>query len=405
MKFLFLLGSVFRDWFTVRLKFTLCVLVIFSLSSFVMTFAASLLGGSILWTDDEIAEMLRRYEISNDTDSINISDSFINIVSASEKGNIDYLAIEARGVLLGVGDNQYTQIGLLPCFEETDTNRELLELTELNVTDDGGSYYSITDRCAVSEGRDITDEDCINTAYAVVAPKSLGFGLGGKINLAGCELKVIGLSDGDWLKIPSSTLSEIAGLHSEWVNVGTDAYVINKLICEYNTTGINFKNPISNKSRAEIENAVIEQTGAAVSFTQFVVPDNGLQSAFVMLEAIFGTIIAIFSILCVYNVAVRLCGSTMPMMSLLKLCGMKSKKVSLILFIALFSCLAACYGLACLAVVVTEPIFQSFLLEYVVRDICFIVSAVIMALTALIAILPQIFKLSRAKPDVISIPF
>lgn len=405
MKFLFLLGSVFRDWFTVRLKFTLCVLVIFSLSSFVMTFAASLLGGSILWTDDEIAEMLRRYDISNDTDSINISDSFINIVSASQKGNTDYLVIEVRGVLLGVGDNQYTQIGLLPCFEETDANRELLELTELNVTDDGESYYSITDRCAVSEGRDITDEDCINTAYAVVAPKSLGFSLGGKVNLAGCELEVIGLSDGDWLKIPSSTLSEIAGLHSEQVNVGTDTYVINKPICEYGIVRINFKNPISNKSRAEIENAVIEQTGAAVSFTQFVVPDNGLQSAYVMLEAIFGTIIAVFSILCVYNVAVRLCGSTMPMMSLLKLCGMKSKKVSLILFIALFSCLAACYGLACLAVVVTEPIFQSFLLEYVVRDICFIVSAVIMTLTALIAILPQIFKLSRAKPDVIPIPF
>ena len=47
MKFLSLLGAVYADWFTVRKKFTLCVALIFFLTSFVMTFTASLTGGTV----------------------------------------------------------------------------------------------------------------------------------------------------------------------------------------------------------------------------------------------------------------------------------------------------------------------------------------------------------------------
>lgn len=409
MKFLSLLGAVYADWFTVRKKFTVCVAVIFFLASFVMTFTASLVGGDVLWLDFEIEDMLRRYcfydynreyadiqRLNNENTHIN---AFIDAFSSYEKGNLDSAEIKAGGLLIDAGGARYTDIDILPYFAETEERHDFLSHTEVYRNDwsDKAPYYEILGSYSLIDGRLIDDSDFSNTAYVIVLPASMGVKVGDTVNFSNCELEVIGLTGGSKAELPASTLAEIYDGHSETVNTGGEHTQINQATVTYSMTDIYVNDPLSEENRSAIEETVKNEIGTEFVFLQFSPPDNGLENAYVLEETVFGAIVALFSVLCVYNVAVRLCTSTMPMMQLFKLCGMKRGKVILILFISLFSLLAVCFGLACLAIVATKPVIQGITDNYVVRDICFALSAVLMTAASLTALLPRIIRLAGSK--------
>lgn len=395
MKFLSLLGSVYFDWFTVRKKFTFCVALIFFLASFVMTFTASLLGGKILWTDDEIDRMIRQYDFSQTDFRKNFVNSFIDNFSSLENENVSACSIRAYGYFIDPAKDKYTRINLLPFYAENDECRNFLaHITLVDISN--SKYFDILNDYSASDGRLVSDSDYFDISNVIVMPSSLGLKVGDKVNLSNYTLDVIGLTEKNTAEIPATTLEEICKNYMEITEISSG---ISDATISYTITYFSVNDPVSKENRIAIEDAVSADINDDFYFTQFVPPSNGLEAAYVIMETSLGAVVAVFSILCVYNVALRLCSSAMPMMQLFKLCGMKRCKIILILFISLFLLLAICYGLACFSIVITYPVFNSITEEYVVRAICFILSAVIMTATALIAILPQIFKLAEAKPD------
>ena len=398
MKFLSLLGAVYGDWFTVRKKFTICVAVIFFLASFVMTFTASLVGGTILWTDKEIEGTMQVYLLSPGYPEKSFVNSFIDNFSALEKGNVHRCSIEAYGYFTDKETGRYTLASLLPYYAEDEGRRDFLSETWVSSTNTGKEYYELLENYTVSDGRLITDDDFNKAAHVIVIPKSMGFQVGDTVSFSNCILEVVGLTEKGMSEIPATTLEEIYNDYKGEIDLGDGITFtqITDTVC-YRIGLFIVNEPLSEENRAAIETAVSDHINDDFSFTQHTLPDNDLTSAYIMIEGVLGGIVALFSILCVYNVAVRLCASAMPMLQLFKLCGMKRRKVILILFISLFSLLAVCFGLACLAIVATKPIVQSITDEYVVRNICFALSAVLMTAASLIALLPRIIRLAGSK--------
>ena len=410
MKFLSLLGAVYADWFTVRKKFTLCVALIFFLTSFVMTFTASLTGGSVFWTDPEIDIMLHWYQFYDNTISYlertpygkTFAISFIDNFSAVEKGNLASASLKGDGYLIDAGDDKYTYINVLPYFAETEGRRDFLSHTSIYEADGVNKlfYYDILDGYTLADGRLINDDDFNSAAHVIVLPESLGLKVGDTVNFSFCDLEVVGLTSKNRAEMPATTFEEIANYYSQWTDVSNDPYTSRQTYtCGYGVDDVTVNRyPISEQNRLAIQEGVRSDTGIDdFVFLQFTPPSNDLEYAYIMIEGIYGTVVAIFSVLCVYNVALRLCASTMPMMQLFKLCGMKRGKVILILSVSLFSLLAVCFALACLAIVATKPLIQSITTEYVVRELCFIISALLMTAASLIALLPRIVRLAGSK--------
>ena len=410
MKFLSLLGSVYADWFTVRKKFTLCVALVFFLASFVMTFTASLTGGTVLWTDTEIDMMLQRYEFYDNTipdlervgyDKM-FTVSFIDNFSAVEKGNLASAHIGGEGYLIDAGDVKYTYVDVLPYFAETEGRRDFLSHTALYEADgfNTTAYYDVLDSYTITAGRLINDDDFNNTAHVIVLPESIGLKVGDTVNFSFCDLEVVGLTSKSRAEMPATTFEEIVNEYCIWTDVSNDPYIARQTeTCGFGVSNVMVNSyPISEQNRLAIQEGVRRDTGMDdFVFLQFTPPSNDLEAAYLIVEGVFGTVAAVFSVLCVYNAALRLCLSTMPMMQLFKLCGMKRGKVILILSVSLFSLLAVCFALACLAIAATKPFMQSITDEYVVRELCFIVSALLMTAAASIALLPRIVRLAGSK--------
>lgn len=410
MKFLSLLGAVYADWFTVRKKFTLCVALIFFLASFVMTFTASLTGGSVFWTDPEIDQMLRRYTFNDNLlpheEQINYDKvfviSFIDNFSAVEKGNLASANLSGSGYLIDAGDDKYTQVSVLPYFAETEGRRDFLSHTDVYEAGrvNSAAYYDILGSYTLTDGRLINDNDFNSAARVIVLPESIGLRVGDTVNFSFCDLEVVGLTSANRAEMPATTLGEIANDYSQWIDVSNDPYIsIQTGTCGFGIDGVTVNSyPISEQNRLAIQDGVRSDTGIEnFVFLQFAPPSNDLEYAYIIVEGVYGMVVAIFSVLCVYNAALRLCASTMPMMQLFKLCGMKREKVILILFVSLFSLLAVCFALACLAIIATKPVIQDITDEYAVRGLCFIVSALLMAAASLIALLPRIVRLAGSK--------
>ena len=410
MKFLSLLGAVYADWFTVRKKFTLSVALIFFLTSFVMTFTASLTGGTVLWTDPEIDMMLHWYQFYDNTlprpteNDYNkaYTVSFIDIFSAVEKGNLASANVDGYGYLIDAGSDKYTFISVFPYFSDTENRRDFLSHTNIPEADgvDTVPYYDVLDSCILTDGRLINNDDFNNAAHVIVLPESIGLEVGDTVNFSFCDLEVVGLTSANRAEMPATTLEEVFNDYRQWGDVSNDPHVImQRDSCGYGVSGITVNRyPISEEHRLAIQEEVRKDTGIEnFVFLQFTPPSNDLEYAYIMIEGIYGTVVAIFSVLCVYNAALRLCAGTMPMMQLFKLCGMKREKVILILSVSLFSLLAVCFALACLAIAATKPLIQSITTEYVVRELCFIVSALLMTAASLIALLPRIVKLAGSK--------
>lgn len=410
MKFLSLLGAVYADWFTVRKKFTLSVALIFFLTSFVMTFTASLTGGTVFWTDPEIDMMLRWYRFYDNTIPYPertsygkvFAISFMDNFSAAEKGNLASASLRGDGYLIDAGDEKYIHINVLPYFAETEGRRDFLSHTDIYESDGINrlSYYDILDGYSVTDGRLINDDDFSSAARVIVLPESIGLKVGDTVNFSFCDLEVVGLTSANRAEMPATTFEEIANDYSQWTDVSNDPHTtMQTYTCRYGVDDVAVNRyPISEQNRLAIQEGVRSDTGIEdFVFLQFTPPSNDLEYAYIMIEGIYGTVAAIFSVLCVYNAALRLCAGTMPMMQLFKLCGMKRRKVILILSVSLFSLLAVCFALACLAIAATKPLIQSITTEYVVRELCFIVSALLMTAASLIALLPRIIRLAGSK--------
>ena len=407
MKFLSLLGSVYADWFTVRKRFALCVALIFFLTSFAMTFTASLTGGTVFWTDPEVDMMLHWYEFYDNTIPYpertpyekTFVISFIDNFSAVEKGNLASASLRGEGYLIGEGDEKYIHINVLPYFAESEGRRDFLSHTNIYEADgaDRLSYYDVLDGYTLTDGRLINDDDFDNAAHVIVLPESIGLEVGDTVNFSFCDLEVVGLTSKSRAEMPATTLEEVFNDCRQWGDVSNEPYVVmQRDSCGYGVSGITVnRHPISEEHRLAIQDGVRRDTGVeSFVFLQFTPPSNDLEYAYVMIEGIYGTVVAVFSVLCVYNAALRLCASTMPMMRLFRLCGMKRGKVVLILSLSLFSLLAVCFALACLAIIATKPLMQSITTEYVVRELCFIVPALLMTAASLIALLPRIIRLA-----------
>lgn len=391
-KYLFLLGSVFREWFTSQRKFTACIMVMFTMTSFVMSFAVTVVGGDILYSEEQFDRQRGSYTIDYgngrtdySADSYTANSYIENAVNTAEElfGLGD---LRVSGFFSGINGNEYTEARVLPRYEDTEKYRYYLQSSLFITAGVLDSYFNIFDSLDITEGRRITDEDCKNGGFVLVLPEEYGLKLGEHVDFCGTFFEIVGLTASMHAEIPAPALQAAINKYNSENEDG-------ERLCSY-TTFMGFIRPLTKEQVQAIETGIFEDTGVKLTLIEGVTDDGGTTGAFVMVELIFGGIIGLFSMLCIYNVAVRLCKSMLPMMNILKLCGLKGKKAAMLLVCALLICLSACFGLAWAVTAFTEPFFASFIGDYSVRGFAVLVSAAVMIIAALAAMLPPVLSVT-----------
>lgn len=396
MKFLFLLGSVFSDWFTLQKKFAVCIIITFTMASFVMSFATALIGGLILMSEEDFQSQKGSYTIKYADDEeigyaeLNIVNSYIENVCNTAEEDFNHGELRVYGFFSDANE-EYIDAHILPCYGDVEKYRKYLESSMFITAGVLNSYFNIYDNYAVSEGRRISEDDCRNSAYVLVLPGSFGLKIGDSVKFCGHMFEIVGLTDSDYTEIPAAAIQSVI---SSYALENPEYYIY----CSY-TANMDFKQPLTYKQCKAIENGIYEDTGVKITLVEGKINDGGTTGSFVVIEFVFGGIIGLFSMLCIYNVAVRLCESIMPMINLLKLCGMKRGKASLLLVCALFICLSVCFGMACAAAILSKSFFASFISNYAIRDFALIISAAVMAISACVAVLPPIFSIADKKVE------
>lgn len=388
MKFLHLLGSVYRDWFSPRkdLKFTACVMLMFFISSFLFLYIAASMGRDILWNSEQ------EYSASLCVNTLGFpSESAINALTSLSDNKPTNIQVDATITIQKLNDKENIEQKILPIYSSS------VDTSALSCTYSvGGLVYDMayTKLPEITDGRGITDSDIKNESKVIALPENLGAEVGDKITLCNEPLEVVGLCSGAFAMAASSVLDKFA---TQFAN---EQYIV-----AYDTWSTSFSYIIGNVNSVQFESPVTDEQISAISSNageNFNVEKaelpTGYEFLYLVTMAILGPLIALFAVVCIYYSALRLCAGTMPLLSLLKLVGMRPRRSFFILFIPLMSCLAVSFGAACGVIFLTSDFFSQMLVRYELHSISFAVTAVIMLLAVLIAMLPPILKMARSQP-------
>lgn len=247
----FLLGSVFNDWFTLRKKFAVCIIITFTMASFIMSFATTLIGGLILMSDENFEFQKGSYTIKytdgeeNNYASPSIVNSYIENVCNTAKEDFNHGELRIYGFFSDVNEEAYIDANILPCYEDVEKYRKYLELSMFITAGILESYFNVYDNYSVSEGRRINGEDCRNSAYVLVLPESFGLNVGDNVKFCGHMFEIVGLTDSDYTEIPAAAIQSAI---SSYVSENPDDYIH----CGY-TSKMDFKHPLTDTVQSNRE--------------------------------------------------------------------------------------------------------------------------------------------------------
>ena len=392
MKYLYLLGSVLRSHFgREQRKYTLSAMLMFFFSSFLMLFAASVMGSDVLFSNEEEDRANTTYNFyygigEEDENCIAVSEHIIDSLFSLNSNQIDAIDIriiyEKADSEVKIGTKSINYIKFMPLFKENRDER--LRFTVWN----GKTfiYYDepYSSKQNIAQGREITGQELENGDSVLVLPGGFGIDVGEKVNLFGTEFTVVGITLDDYVRIPSIFLE------SPSFTEGGVLYIIGS---------VDFDRKMTDETYNALNQAVYESTGKEIDhYKQNMLPADPTM-AYTLFMGVLGTLIALFSVFGIYYPALRLCRDTMPMLSVLKLCGMRMPPVLGLLSLSLLACLAVSFVAASAVLILTEDIFSRSLLEYELKNMYFIFSAVIFLLVAAFAIAPPMLKMAKAQPS------
>lgn len=389
MKYLYLLGSVLRSRFDKeQRKYTLCAMLMFFFSSFLMLFAASTLGSDVLWTKKEEDEVNTTYMFYvekgiGDDNRAPITEHILDTLFSLESNgidriNIDIVCNEGSDDKLGV---RATDVEPMPVFKSSFDGRLAIRTF----------YHKLPSRALyqhkqhIIKGREISQQDIEEDKAVIVLPEFCGVGVGETARLSGEEFEVVGITSDSYVRFPSSfldrsTLKENTGLYC----------VIND---------VDFDTPMTDETYEAVSEALYQSTGKEIDrYEQYTLSGDPIM-AYTLMMGIFGTIIALFSVFGIYYPTLRLCRETMPMLSVLKLCGMKMLPSLGLLVLSVAACYFVSFGLASVVLTVTESVFSQILNEYELKGMYYGFSAVIFILVAVVAIAPPMIQMAKSRPS------
>lgn len=393
MKYLYLLGSILRSHFNKeQRKYTISAMLMFFFSSFLMLFAASVMGSDFLFSneEEEIANTTYyffRKKGDDEKDKIAASEYVINAIYAIDSNQIDHIDVHISNMADSnekIGTKNAQTVELMPILKGSCDER--LRFSFWLGPNSLGSYNApYHSEQNIIDGREITPEEIEEGEYVIVLPEDYGIKAGEEIRLLGEKYTVAGITSDSYARIPAAFLEspkfEEGGFSSE-------IYMVD------------FDKPMKDETYDAINQAVFESTGKEVDHYEKHPPLPGEPTmAFLLLMGVLGTVIALFSIFGIYYPTLRLCKETMPMLSVLKLCGMRMLPVLGLLVLSILACFGVSFGLASGVLILTEDIFSRSLVEYGVKGLYFSVSAIIFVLVAAVAIAPPMIKMAKSQPS------
>lgn len=392
MKYLYLLGSVLRSRFDKeQRKYTLSAMLMFFFSSFLMLFAASVMGSDILFSNEEEEQEKTSYEFymreeTGRNELAAASEDVFNVLF-SLNNKIDFIEIiisNVSDITEKIGTRSIKNIDFMPVLKGNGDER--LRFTTL-IGSSPSSYYNTPYLFEqnIVEGREITEQELEEGKGVIVLPEEYGVKAGEKIDLFNEEFTVVGITSDTCVRIPSSFMES-----SAFRDGGID-YLIRY---------VDFDKPLTDKTYKAFNQAVYELTGKEiVHYERHFAYPREVKVVYILFMGVLGTIIALYSIFGIYYPTLRLCRETMPMLSVLKLCGMRMLPVLGLLVLSLFACFAVSFGAASAVLILTEDIFSRSLVEYELKSLYFSLSAVIFILVAAFAIAPPMIKMAKSQPS------
>ena len=348
MKYLYLLCSVLQSHFgREQRKYTLSAMLMFFFSSFLMLFAASVMGSDVLFSNEEEDRANTTYYFycgvgEEDENCIAVSERIIDSLFSLNSNQIDAIDIHIiyEKAEIKTETKSINNIKFMPLFKENRDER--LRFTSWN-----GKTFIYYDEPYLSEqniaqGREITGQELENGDSVIVLPEGFGVEVGEKVNLFGTEFTVVGITLDDYVRIPSIFLESSA------FTKGGVLYIIGN---------VDFDRKMTDETYNVLNQAVYGSTGKEIDhYKQNMLPADPTM-AYTLFMGVLGTLIALFSVFGIYYPALRLCRDTMPMLSVLKLCGMRMLPVLGLLSLSLLACLAVSFGAASAVLILTEDIF------------------------------------------------
>ncbi len=397
MKYLYLLGSVLRSHFDRnRRGFTISVIFMFFFSSFLMLFAASVLGSSVLWSESEIDQTDTTYYfymhekhsngIYYDREAVEAGEYIFDTLFSLDSNSIDFISVHIfndSNSLEKLGKKPIQDIGIMPVLREDRGNKLLFDTWVWN--DTLVSYqtpYQAEQNIKV--GTEITSQQLDNKEYVIVLPEDCGIKVGEEITLFGETFLVVGITTDEIARIPSFALEKLS----------SEGYEL-KYVIRY----IDFDKPMTEKTYKALNQAVYETTGKEIVGYEKKTLSNETDMAYLLLLGIFGTLIALFSVFGIYYPTLRLCKETMPILSTLKLCGMRMLPILGLLALSVLACYAISFELASIVLILTKELFSGCLIEYERKGIYFIHSALLFILVSAVAIAPPMIKMAKSQPS------
>lgn len=384
MKYLYLLLSVFKSWFTKQWRLTLSVMLMFFFSAFVMLFTATVIGNDFLWTLEEETWASKTYYFYTSSDRIVGSElifgeNILYSLYSSASNSIERIEAELTVYADKLGEKENAGIVLMPVYKESYGENIYCVMWAGN----GGKSDFYHSEQNVKEGRGIGSQDIENENKVVILPEGYGVEIGESITLFGEQFVVIGITSDEY--------GRIAGLFTE------NAALLNEN-CECIIRYVEFDKPMTDETYQALNKAVYETMGTqTVVYSQPELSDDP-QIVYTVFMAVLGVIVAIFTMCGIYYPALRLCKETMPMLFTLKLCGMRILSSFGLLFISMLVCLALSFGLSSLTLLLSKDFFAGILSAFELRSLFFGLSAIVFTLVTVVAMLPPILKMAKMQP-------
>lgn len=393
MKYLFLLGSVLRSWFTKQRKFVISAMLMFFFSSILMLFAAASLGNEVLFTREEEAEVAGWFcsYTSEELVSENLipaNDHILDTLFSSKSNSIVSIEMYIANVSnekVTTSTKENSTLEIMPIYKKAyDDKNFMIELWGEKMSSDfmiGGYFYSPQQK--IKEGSEITEQDIEEGNNVIVLPEKYGARVGETITLFGDEFSVVGITKEEYAIIPSCFL---------------DKFSLNGDKLLYLISVIHFNEPITEETFQALNQAIYDTTGKEIAAIDGLELPDTPKLAYIVLMTILGGIIAVFSIFGIYYPTLRLCKETLPFISVLKLCGMRIIPCYGLMLLPVFICLSVSFGLASVVLILSQNIFEECLRSFDIRGLFFGMSAFVFIVTAIIAMTPPLLKVAKSQP-------
>ncbi len=385
MKYLFLLLSVFKSWFVKNRKFTVSVMLMFTLSAFAMLFTATVVGNEFLWSSEEENKAAATFyfyteQNSADKDRLVLSENILDAVSSSESNDIDRVEVDIEVTADKIYDKENISLYVMPVYKNDYTNKIWVIMG--NGSSKIAELYN-SDQHIIS-GTGISAENLDAKEKVIVLPEKYGVETGDSVFIFGGEFRVVGITSDKYARISSYFIEQ-------------DAVSGGGTLCAVNS--FEFDRPMTDETYNLISDAVKRTYGEdkTLSFQKMELSDEP-NTIYIVFMSIIGAVVAIFTISGIYYPAIQLCKETTPMLSVFKLCGMRTAPAFGLLFISMYFCLAISFGIASLMLIFSRKILAGIISSFDIRGIFFILSVAIYILVTFAAMLPPIMKLAKSQP-------